>query len=158
MGVNKATGVKTVLEELGLSAHNLVAIGDAENDLDLFELAEHAVAVGNADRRSSALPIVSHALLMPKASSSSRRELLDNDLASAPVRRRIVLGIAAGQHEVTLPPARVLGTVERARLERQSSTLQQRAESISGTALSVLCDRCIPARASAGCDGALDVR
>src|SRR5688572_23471783 len=41
-GVSKATGVRAVLEELGISEHNLVAIGDAENDIALFELAEQA--------------------------------------------------------------------------------------------------------------------
>lgn len=46
--VNKALGVREVLRQLGLSAHNLVVIGDAENDFALFHLAEHAVAVQNA--------------------------------------------------------------------------------------------------------------
>ena len=31
-GVNKATGLAAALEELRLSAHNVVGIGDAEND------------------------------------------------------------------------------------------------------------------------------
>ena len=48
-GVNKASGVWAALRELGVSRHNLVAIGDGENDLALFEFAEHAVAVQNAD-------------------------------------------------------------------------------------------------------------
>jgi hydroxymethylpyrimidine pyrophosphatase-like HAD family hydrolase len=43
-GVTKATGVRRALEELGRSEHNLVAFGDAENDLPLFALAELAVA------------------------------------------------------------------------------------------------------------------
>jgi hydroxymethylpyrimidine pyrophosphatase-like HAD family hydrolase len=32
-GVNKATGLMAALSELELSPHNVVAIGDAENDL-----------------------------------------------------------------------------------------------------------------------------
>ena len=36
-GVNKASGLAAALEELGLSAHNAVAIGDAENDHALLE-------------------------------------------------------------------------------------------------------------------------
>lgn len=43
-GVNKAVGVRRALAELGRSAHNMVAFGDAENDLPLFALAEIAVA------------------------------------------------------------------------------------------------------------------
>ena len=45
---NKASGVEVALRELGLSAHNLVAIGDAENDHALLEMAECSAAVANA--------------------------------------------------------------------------------------------------------------
>jgi hydroxymethylpyrimidine pyrophosphatase-like HAD family hydrolase len=47
-GVNKATGTLEALKELGLSPHNLVAIGDAENDHALLDLAECSAAVANA--------------------------------------------------------------------------------------------------------------
>lgn len=47
-GVNKATGLKCALGELGLSSHNVVAVGDAENDHAMLELAECGVAVANA--------------------------------------------------------------------------------------------------------------
>jgi hypothetical protein len=47
-GINKATGVRRALEELGRSEHNLIAFGDAENDLPLFTLAEVAVAAHGA--------------------------------------------------------------------------------------------------------------
>lgn len=47
-GVNKATGLEAALEELGLSAHNVVAIGDAENDHAFLAASECAVAVSNA--------------------------------------------------------------------------------------------------------------
>ena len=48
-GVNKASGLAAVaLEELGLSAHNAVAIGDAENDHALLEMVECSAAVANA--------------------------------------------------------------------------------------------------------------
>ncbi len=47
-GVNKATGLKTALHELGLSPHNAVGIGDAENDHAFLSLCECAVAVANA--------------------------------------------------------------------------------------------------------------
>jgi hypothetical protein len=47
-GINKAHGLASALEELGLSPHNVVAIGDAENDNTLLQVAECAVAVANA--------------------------------------------------------------------------------------------------------------
>jgi HAD superfamily hydrolase (TIGR01484 family) len=47
-GVNKATGVRAALAELGISPHNAVGVGDAENDHGFVELCECAVAVENA--------------------------------------------------------------------------------------------------------------
>jgi hydroxymethylpyrimidine pyrophosphatase-like HAD family hydrolase len=47
-GVNKATGLGTALDDLGLSLHNAVGIGDAENDHAFLAACECAVAVANA--------------------------------------------------------------------------------------------------------------
>ncbi len=47
-GITKATGLAAALQEVGLSAHNAVAVGDAENDLHLLALCECGVAVANA--------------------------------------------------------------------------------------------------------------
>jgi HAD superfamily hydrolase (TIGR01484 family) len=47
-GINKATGLVAALEGLGLSVHNAVATGDAENDLAFMRACGCAVAVGNA--------------------------------------------------------------------------------------------------------------
>ena len=47
-GVNKATGLKAALQELGLSPHNVVGVGDAENDHAFLGLCECSVAVSNA--------------------------------------------------------------------------------------------------------------
>ena len=47
-GMNKATGLAAALDELGLSPHNCVAIGDAENDHAFLGRAECGVAVANA--------------------------------------------------------------------------------------------------------------
>jgi hydroxymethylpyrimidine pyrophosphatase-like HAD family hydrolase len=44
-GISKATGLHVALDTLRLSAHNTVAIGDAENDHELLRLAEVGVAV-----------------------------------------------------------------------------------------------------------------
>lgn len=47
-GVNKATGLEYALRELGLSRHEVVGVGDAENDHSFLERCECAVAVANA--------------------------------------------------------------------------------------------------------------
>jgi len=47
-GINKATGLKAALQELQLSAHNAVSIGDAENDHAFLSSSECGVAVANA--------------------------------------------------------------------------------------------------------------
>jgi len=47
-GVNKATGLKASLDELGLSPHNTVGVGDAENDHAFLSMCECSVAVANA--------------------------------------------------------------------------------------------------------------
>ncbi len=47
-GVNKASGLAVALGELGLSFHNVVAVGDAENDHALLRASGHGVAVNNA--------------------------------------------------------------------------------------------------------------
>ena len=47
-GVNKASGLAAALDDLGLSAHNVVAVGDAENDHAFMQACGFAVAVANA--------------------------------------------------------------------------------------------------------------
>jgi HAD superfamily hydrolase (TIGR01484 family) len=47
-GINKATGLTSALAELELSAHEVVGIGDAENDNAFLTVCECAVAVDNA--------------------------------------------------------------------------------------------------------------
>jgi HAD superfamily hydrolase (TIGR01484 family) len=47
-GVNKATGLSYVLRKLGLSAHEVVGIGDSENDHSFLESSECAATVANA--------------------------------------------------------------------------------------------------------------
>jgi hydroxymethylpyrimidine pyrophosphatase-like HAD family hydrolase len=46
-GINKGLGFATALAELGISPHDSVAVGDAENDHSLLAVAELGVAVGN---------------------------------------------------------------------------------------------------------------
>jgi HAD superfamily hydrolase (TIGR01484 family) len=47
-GVNKSTGLQRALRELGLSTHEAVSIGDAENDHSFLQVSECSAAVSNA--------------------------------------------------------------------------------------------------------------
>lgn len=47
-GLSKATGLKAALQQLNLSVHNAVGVGDAENDHAFLGICECAVAVANA--------------------------------------------------------------------------------------------------------------
>ncbi|TGU86394.1 HAD-IIB family hydrolase, partial [Mesorhizobium sp. M00.F.Ca.ET.151.01.1.1] len=47
-GINKATGLAAALEDLKLSPHNVVAVGDAENDHAFLRASGCSVAVANA--------------------------------------------------------------------------------------------------------------
>ncbi|MGE5439159.1 MAG: HAD-IIB family hydrolase [Bacteroidota bacterium] len=47
-GINKATGLKAGLKELGLSPHNVAAIGDAENDHAFLSFCQCSASVDNA--------------------------------------------------------------------------------------------------------------
>ena len=47
-GTNKMTGLCSALEELKLSPHNVIGVGDAENDHAFLNSCECAVAVANA--------------------------------------------------------------------------------------------------------------
>jgi phosphoglycolate phosphatase (TIGR01487 family) len=105
-GINKASGLRAALADLGLSPHNVVAIGDAENDHTFMNLCEFSVAVANA------LPMIKERA--DWVTSSSRGEgvielieqLLLSDLNAVPIspmRHHIVLGIRAEQTPVYLP-------------------------------------------------------
>lgn len=47
-GVTKGTGLIEVLDDMGLSRHNAIGVGDAENDHSLLHACEVGVAVANA--------------------------------------------------------------------------------------------------------------
>jgi hypothetical protein len=59
-GVSKATGLRTMLDTLRRSSHNMVSIGDAENDHELLRLAEVGAAVewGSPALRAAADTVV----------------------------------------------------------------------------------------------------
>ena len=81
-GVNKASGLAAALSRLGLSPHNVVGIGDAENDHAFLRACGCSVAVANA------LPIVkADADIVTKAARGAGvvetiEQLLENDLAA----------------------------------------------------------------------------
>jgi HAD superfamily hydrolase (TIGR01484 family) len=47
-GIDKASGLRTVAQELRLTPEEIVGVGDAENDLAFLEICGYAAAVANA--------------------------------------------------------------------------------------------------------------
>ena len=116
-GMNKASGLKAALEELHISLHNTVGVGDAENDHAFLSICECSAAVANA------LPAVKDTADVVLKSDHGAgvteliREMLADDLASrASLLRRheILLGKDKDGAELTLPSygvsALVVGT------------------------------------------------
>ena len=106
-GINKATGLQAALKEMNVSAHNVVAIGDAENDHALLATAEAGVAVANA------IPtLAERADLVTRGRCGDGvieliDRLIDNDLADlAPrlTRHHILLGHDIEGLKISLPP------------------------------------------------------
>jgi phosphoglycolate phosphatase (TIGR01487 family) len=52
--IDKASGLETAAAALGVDPEGFVAIGDSENDAELFDLVGRAVAVANADETAKA--------------------------------------------------------------------------------------------------------
>lgn len=105
-GVNKATGLAAALDELQLSTHEVVGIGDSENDHALFQASELAVAV------ASAVPTLRDAADWVTArsngagTSEALLALAADDMAGHAkrlTRHRITLGSRAGE-AVTMSP------------------------------------------------------
>jgi len=104
-GTNKATALDAALLELGLSPHNCVGVGDAENDHAFIRLCECGVAVANA------LPLVRDRAdwVTPSRNGDGCAELIDrlvaNDLADLELpRHSILVGTRAEGEEVRLDP------------------------------------------------------
>jgi len=105
-GVNKATGMDAALAELGLSRHNAVGVGDAENDHAFLARCECSVAVANA------LPALAERADLVTAGERGAgvvqliEQLLESDLTGLGprlLRHEIPLGAAEGE-EVRVPP------------------------------------------------------
>src|SRR5258706_5651228 len=109
-GINKASGLGVALRELGLSARNVVAVGDAENDHALLEAVEYAVAVSNAVPTLQAA--ADRVTVAPRGDGVLEviADLIESDLGHSPParsRRAIVLGREANGAEVRIPAAGV---------------------------------------------------
>jgi hypothetical protein len=106
-GINKAAGTKLALRKLGMSPHEAVAVGDAENDHSLLQLAECSAAVANA-----VLSLKDIAALVTRgAAGEGVAELIDelvaNDLERAEARlerHHVALGTRLDGATVWLPP------------------------------------------------------
>jgi hydroxymethylpyrimidine pyrophosphatase-like HAD family hydrolase len=108
-GCNKASGLRHALAELGLSARNVVAAGDGENDHALLDMAEYSVATANAI-----------GTLKEAADRVTQRThgegvleiieaLLDSDLAALPPKKRrraLCIGKDLDGADVILPSRR----------------------------------------------------
>jgi HAD superfamily hydrolase (TIGR01484 family) len=91
-GINKAVGLSQALKELCLSPHNVVGVGDAENDHAFLSICECSVAVSNAldtvKQRVDWVTQRSHG----DGVQDLIRQLLESDLASVAHRRRYAEG------------------------------------------------------------------
>lgn len=105
-GVNKASGVWAALRELGVSRHNLVAIGDGENDLALFEFAEHAVAVQNASALVKSVADRTTPGAYCEGFLELASDLVSTDLGAAVPRHKVLLRMPAVMGEMELVPCR----------------------------------------------------
>lgn len=106
-GVNKATGLEYALGKLCLSRHEVVGIGDAQNDHSFLERCECAVAVANA------VPSVKEAAAFVTRSANGEgvMELVDELIATDLARvegtlqqHLILLGTRTDGSAVHIPP------------------------------------------------------
>jgi HAD superfamily hydrolase (TIGR01484 family) len=106
-GVNKASGLAAALDELALSPHNVVGIGDAENDHAFLAMCGCSVAVANAlDSVKATADLVTRGVR-----GEGVRELIDELLASdlagvvrASTRHLVPLSAAGQDEEFFLRP------------------------------------------------------
>ncbi len=106
-GVNKASGLAAALAERGLSPHNVVGVGDAENDHAFLALCGCSVAVANALESVKA----EADLVTGGARGEGVRELIEHllesdlaDIVRASARHRIPISAAGQGEEFCLRP------------------------------------------------------
>lgn len=103
-GIDKAVGVRRTLEELARSERNMIAFGDAENDIPMLMNAE----VGVAARGSipAVLALADDVVSQPGGAGVSlyiRKVLNQRAIVATPKRRAVKLGITPDGSIVTLP-------------------------------------------------------
>jgi hypothetical protein len=107
-GVTKAGGLIEALGDLGLSPHNTVGVGDAENDHSLLDACEIGVAVANAVDA-----LRDHAdIVLALADGAGVADLLRGPLLAGhahlhPRRWQITLGTDGSGRAVTLPASQL---------------------------------------------------
>ncbi|TKY55945.1 metalloendopeptidase protein [Spatholobus suberectus] len=55
LGTSKGNGVKVLLDHLGVTAKEIMAIGDGENDVEMLELASLGIALSNGSEKTKAV-------------------------------------------------------------------------------------------------------
>ena len=105
--INKASGLKAALKKLDLSPHEVVGVGDAENDHAFLSMCECSAAVDNA------LPAVKERadIVLHRDHGAGATELIDrmlaNDLADLEdkvERHKLLLGTRADGVELRIRP------------------------------------------------------
>lgn len=106
-GITKGTGLRAALDQIDLSPHNVIGVGDAENDHALLDECEVGIAVGDA------VPALQSRAdrVMSAPSGEGVRELLDGPIiggvdAVFSDRWQIRLGVN-GSEQVSLPASQL---------------------------------------------------
>lgn len=103
-GVTKATGLRAALDELHLSEHNVVGVGDAENDHAFLDRCELSVAVANAlpavQRRCDHVTVADHGGGVLELIDA----ILDDDATWRPERHAITFATDMNDAPVTIDP------------------------------------------------------
>jgi len=105
-GVNKASGLEHALRKLGLSRHEVVGIGDAENDHSFLEYYECGIDVANAVE--SIREQAAHVTEAPGADGvvEAIEELIAEDLVrlESKLKQKLILGTGADGAAISVPP------------------------------------------------------
>lgn len=107
-GVSKGSGLFEGLGDLGISHHNTIAIGDAENDHSLLDVAEVGVAVANAvDSLKGHADLVLDQADGQGIASFLRGPVMTGGRRVHPKRWQIVLGATVQGTPVAVPASQV---------------------------------------------------